>query len=94
MSEEPTPYTTGAVTAPPGWDDAPRPKRNGSRGLLPSTWFGRVVRLGYIGMDGKGVETSGTLLDYCGTGPIFAIGGAKILIGWERICLLELEEGD
>ncbi len=66
------------------------PKRAAGRGLLPSTWLGRSLRLAYVGVDGKGVETSGTLLDWCGTGPIFNLAGGKVLIGWERIATLEL----
>lgn len=33
--------------------------------------------------------------DFYPAGPVFVVDGAKTLIGWDRICLLELkEEGD
>ena len=92
MSEDPTLYATGngALTTPPGWGDAPLPKRNAPRGLLPSTWQGRAIRLGYVGVDGIGVETSGTLLDWCGTGPVFNLSGGRVLVAWDRLVSLEL----
>ncbi len=91
MSEEPTPYTsTGVVTTPPGWGDAPLPKRNGPRGMVPSTWLGRSVRIGYVDISGQGVETSGTLLDWCGTGPVFNLAGGRVLVAWDRLVTLEL----
>lgn len=92
MSEDPTPYAAGAVTTPPGWDDAPRPKRNGYRGMLPSTWLQRTVRVEYTDAAGKACSTSGVLADFYPVGPVFVVDGAKTLIGWDRICLLELRE--
>lgn len=82
MSEGPETYAAGTTTAPQGWGDAPLPKRGGYRGMLPSTWLSRNVRVAYAGVDGKGVETSGTLLDWCGTGPVFDLAGGKVLIAW------------
>ncbi len=92
MSEEKTPYATGngAMTTPPGYDDKPLPERNGHRGMVPSTWLGRSVKLEYTDAHGLGVETSGILLDWCGTGPVFNLAGAKVLVAWDRVCLLEL----
>ncbi len=66
------------------------PKRKAGRGLLPTTWLGRSVRVAYVAADGEGVETSATLLDWCGTGPIFNLAGDKILIAWDRLVMLEL----
>lgn len=90
MSEEPTAYTAGAMTTPQGWDDAPLPKRNGHRGMLPSTWLNRHVRVEYAGADGKAAKTSGVLLDLFPAGPVLNIGGAKTCLLWERLVLLEL----
>lgn len=74
----------------PGWGDAPMVKRNCSRGMLPSTWMGRELRLAYLGVDGKPVETSGTLLDWCGTGPVFNLAGGRTVVCWDRLITLEL----
>lgn len=66
------------------------PKRNGHRGLLPSTWLGRSVKLEYVDASGRGVETSGTLLDWCGAGPVFNLAGGRVLVAWDRLVSLEL----
>ena len=85
---------TDDIVAPPhsphGWDDAPRPKRNGRRGMLPSAWLSREVRLEYLGAGGQGLSTSGTLLDWYPCGPILNVAGARTLVAWDRICLVEL----
>jgi hypothetical protein len=79
-----------SMTTPAGYDEKPLPKRNGSRGLLPSTWLGRSLRIGYVDVEGRGVETSGMLLDWCPCGPIFNLAGAKVLVAWDRLVMLEL----
>jgi hypothetical protein len=68
------------------------PKRNGSRGMLPSTWTGRTLRVQYVGAAGTLQETSGAFLDWCGAGVVFNIHGAKTLLCWERLVLAELVE--
>jgi hypothetical protein len=45
-----------------------------------------------VGATGAGVETSGTLLDLYPAGPVLNVGGAKTLICWERLVLVELRE--
>ncbi len=82
--------TTNGMTTPGAGRDAPLPKRAAGRGLLLSTWLGRSLRLAYVGVDGKGVETSAILLDWCGTGPVFNLAGGKVLIAWDRLVMLEL----
>jgi len=52
--------------------------------------MGRTVRLGYISVAGEGVETSATLLDWCGTGPVFNLSGGRVLVAWDRLVSLEL----
>ena len=39
---------------------------------------------------GGGVETSGILLDWCGSGPVFSLAGGKTLVAWDRLIALEL----
>ena len=79
-----------AMTTPGGFGDTPLPKRNGARGMLPSTWLGRSCRLSYLDAHGSGVETTGQLLDYCGAGPVFNLAGARTLVSWDRLAMLEL----
>ena len=38
-------------------------KRTAPKGLLPSTWLERTLRISYVDAHGTGTETSGTLLD-------------------------------
>jgi hypothetical protein len=68
------------------------PKRGGSKGLLPSTWLERTLRISYVDCYGSGQESSGTLLDLYPAGPVLNIGGAKTLISWDRLALCELVE--
>ena len=79
-----------AMTPAGAFGDAPLPKRSAPKGMLPSTWQGRSSRIGYIAVDGKAVETSGTHLDWCGCGPVFNFGGSRHTICWERVVVLEL----
>lgn len=69
------------------------PRRTGPKGLLPSTWLERTLKVAYVDVFGAGVETSGTLLDLYPAGPILLIGGARTLICWDRIVLCELANG-
>ncbi len=80
----------GAMTTPASYGDAPLPKRNGYRGMLPSTWAGRELRVEYADAGGEPTHTSGTLLDWYPVGVILSLSGAKTLIPWERLVLLEL----
>ncbi len=82
--------TIETMTTPASYGDKPLQKRPGSRGMLPSTWIGRTLRVAYTGVDGRGVETSGILLDWCGSGPVFSLAGGKTLLAWDRLIALEL----
>lgn len=68
------------------------PKRAGPKGLLPSTWLNRHLRLEYVDARGMAVEASGVLLDTYPVGPVFSLHGAKTLVAWERLVLCELVE--
>ena len=82
--------TDVAMTVPGGFDDKPLPKRVGSRGLLPTTWLGRELRLEYTGADDKAQNTKGVLLDWCPFGVVLNVAGARTIFSWERIALVEL----
>ncbi len=70
--------------------EKPLPRAVGGRGLLPSTWLGRPVRLAYVDVYGSGVETSGTLLDTTAFGAVFNLAGGRVVIAWDRVVMLEL----
>ena len=59
---------------------------------LPSTWLNRTLRLQYVDAFGEGMETSGILLDLSPFGLVVNITGAKTVISWERLVLVELVE--
>jgi hypothetical protein len=88
MSEETAVY----MTAPTTNGDAPLPRRGGYKGLMPSTWLERTLRVEYTGPMGEMRETTATLLDLYPAGPILNIAGAKTLLCWERLVLCELVE--
>ena len=83
----------GNLMVAPDTDGRPSlPKRSGPKGLLPSTWTGRSLRIAYTDCHGSGVETSGTLLDLYPAGPILNLQGVKALISWDRLAVVELVE--
>jgi hypothetical protein len=81
-----------AMTAPTVDGQPSLPKRTGPKGLLPSTWLERTLKLEYVDSFGVGQATSGTLLDLYPAGPVLNIGGAKTLLSWDRLVLCELVE--
>ncbi len=81
-----------AMTRPTAAGTPALPKRNGPRGLLPSTWLERTLKVSYTDCNGDGQETSGTLLDLYPAGLVLNIGGVKTLISWDRLVLCELVE--
>jgi len=68
------------------------PKRQAPKGLLPSTWLQRTLKVAYVDACGAGVETSGTLLDLYPAGPVLNLNGAKTLLSWDRLAVVELVE--
>ena len=68
------------------------PKRSAPKGLLPSTWLNRSLRVEYMDCYGGGQETRGSLLDFYPVAPVLHVAGAKTLICWERLVLCELVE--
>jgi hypothetical protein len=84
--------TREMMSAPDRNGEAPLPKRNAHKGLLPSTWLRRTLRVQYVDGFGAAVETNGTLLDLYPAGPVLNLGGAKTLLSWDRLVLCELVE--
>jgi len=79
-----------AMTAPDVNGTPALPRRGGPKGLLPSTWLERTLKVAYLEAFGAGVETSGTLLDLYPAGPVLGIGTTKTIISWDRLVLCEL----
>jgi hypothetical protein len=80
------------MTAPDKNGTPALPKRTGPKGLLPSTWLSRALRLEYV-VCGQLRETTGTLLDVYPAGPVLHCGGgARTLIAWETVAVVELVE--
>ena len=81
-----------AMTKPDSNGTPSLPKGAGPKGLLPSTWLERTLKLEYVDGFGAGVETSGVLLDFFPAGPVLNIGGVRTLLSWDRLVLAQLVE--
>ena len=68
------------------------PKRSAAKGLMPSTWIGRTLRIEYVGAGGDAQHTSGKLLDIYPAGPVINLAGARTLLCWERLVICQLVE--
>jgi len=66
-----------AMTKPDSNGTPSLPKRAGPKGLLPSTWLERTLRLEYVDGFGTGVQASVVLLDFYPAGPVLHINGVK-----------------
>ncbi len=77
-----TPSTNGEIPLP----------RKVPRGLLPSTWLTRSVRVEYVGADGMAGNTDATLLELYPFGPVLNIAGVKTALSWDTLRLIELRE--
>ena len=72
-----------AMTRPDANGAPALPKRAAPKGLLPSTWLERTLQVSYVGDDGAGVETRGTLLEYYPFGPVLSLSGEKTALSWD-----------
>jgi hypothetical protein len=80
-----------ARTVPSANGESPLAKRS-PKGMFPSTWQGRTLKVEYIDGNGMGQSTTGTFLETYPTGPILSIAGAKTLFNYDRIVLYELQD--
>jgi hypothetical protein len=69
------------------------PKRAAPKGLLPSTWLERTLKVAYVDADGMGAETSGTLLDLYPFGPVLSLSGEKTALSWDSLRSVTLING-
>jgi hypothetical protein len=72
-----------AMTRPDANGTPALPKRAAPKGLLPSTWLERTLQVSYVGADGAGVETRGTLLELYPFGPVLSLSGEKTALSWD-----------
>jgi hypothetical protein len=71
--------------------EAPLPRRTGPKGLLPSTWIERTVKVSYADSSGKSRDTSGKLLDLYPFGPVLSMNGTRVALSWDAVNLIELQ---
>jgi hypothetical protein len=81
-----------AMTKPDSNGTPTLPKRSRPKGMLPSTWLSRTLKLEYVDCYGGGQETCGTLLDFYPAGPILNVAGSRTLISWDRLVAVQLVE--
>ncbi len=62
------------------------------RTALPSTWLNRGLSIQYRNAYDEGVETSGILAGLFPFGMIVNIKGAKTVISWDAVRVVELVE--
>ena len=80
MSEDRAIYTV-----PQSNGEAPLPKRNAPRGMLPAMWVSRSVRVAYVDAYGTGQESTAALLDWCSLGPVFNLAGERAVLSWDSV---------
>jgi hypothetical protein len=80
------------MTAPTTNGDKPLPRKVGVRTVIPSTWIDRTMRIEYVGAGGDAKETTATFLDWTPVGLLLNVAGAKTLLAWDRLVLVELLE--
>jgi hypothetical protein len=80
------------VSTQTAWYRNAAPLDGSGRTALPSTWLNRTLRVQYRNAFDEGVETSGILVGLSPFGMIVNIMGAKTVISWERLVLVELVE--
>ena len=75
--------TTEMQTIPQTNGEAPLPRRNAPKGLLPGTWIGRTLKVSYMDADGLAAESTGTLLDLYPFGPVMNLAGQRAALSWD-----------
>ncbi len=91
MSEITTSVALAAMSKPDA-NGQVHVRRVAPKGLLPSTWIERTLRISYVDAHGTGTETSGILLDFFPFGMVVNIKGAKTCLSWEAVRVVELVE--
>jgi hypothetical protein len=74
-----------AMTAPDSNGTPSLPKRQAPKGLLPTTWVGRTLKISYMDADGLGTESTGTLLDLYPFGPVLSLSGERTALAWDAL---------
>jgi hypothetical protein len=71
----------------------PVPPRTRARSLLPSSWIKRTIELTLT----YGGSVAGTLLDFCGAGPLMAVSltsseSTQRVVSWDVVRFVDLRE--
>lgn len=86
--------TSPSVATAPFMDrHAPLLKRNDLRTMIPLRRFVRGALVKYTTSGGKEVFTSATILDWCRLEIICAIVGARSIVAWDALRIVELRGG-
>jgi hypothetical protein len=72
-------------------DAIPLPKRGGPKGLPPTTWLSRGVRVEYRDASGQAQTLSSRLMDTFPRGMVVGANGTRTLLSWGALVLCELE---
>ena len=78
------------MAAPVATPDARLIGRRPGRELFPASWLKRGVRIEYE-VGGRRQDTRGAVLDFCGLGLILSANGTRLLVSWECLRTVELE---
>jgi hypothetical protein len=70
--------------------DAKLLARRPGRELFPASWLRRGVRVEYE-LGGEAQNTRGMLLDFCGVGILIGANGTRLLLTWECVRTIELQ---
>ena len=79
-----------AMTAPDKNGTPSLPKRQGPKGLLPTTWVGRTLKVEYVDGDGVGAEATGACLDLYPFGIVMNLSGQRAAVSWDALRVVTL----
>jgi hypothetical protein len=79
-----------AMTAPTVDGQPSLPRRAAPRGLLPTTWVGRTLKVEYVDSFGVGAEATGACLDLYPFGIVMNLSGQRAAVSWDALRVVTL----
>lgn len=79
-----------AMTAPDVNGTPSLPKRQAPKGLLPTTWVGRTLKVEYVDGYGTGAEATGACLDLYPFGIVMNLSGQRAAVSWDALRVVTL----
>ena len=76
---------TEMQTIPQTNGEAPLPKHQHPKGLLPVSWIGRTLGVAYVDCYGDGQEATAALLDTYPFGVIVNLSGERTALAWDAL---------